>query len=78
MVCGGAGFFLGWLTLATAYRDREHAVRLADNAADVGMMLVRPVIDLRAPERAQGAATVSRCDGYGGFCAWMRTLIVAL
>ena len=26
MICGGAGFFIGWLTLATAYFE-DHACR---------------------------------------------------
>ncbi|XVQ10756.1 hypothetical protein ACQP1W_51075 [Spirillospora sp. CA-255316] len=41
-VCGGSGFFLGWLPLATAYRD-DTWVPDADEARDV---LVRPAIPL--------------------------------
>jgi hypothetical protein len=40
--CGGAGFFLGWLPLATSYRDDTFGPD-ADEARDV---LVRPAIPL--------------------------------
>ncbi|GAB3906674.1 hypothetical protein GCM10029964_103740 [Kibdelosporangium lantanae] len=33
MVCGGAGYFLGWLTLATSFRDQHYANWVAENPA---------------------------------------------
>lgn len=42
-VCGGAGFFLGWLTLATSYRDETH---LQINTNDARDILIRPAIPL--------------------------------
>ncbi|WP_238007875.1 hypothetical protein KZZ52_30165 [Dactylosporangium sp. AC04546] len=45
-VCGGAGDFLSWLTLATAYRDAEYAEFLQREGANVDQFLVRPAIPL--------------------------------
>lgn len=47
MICGGAGFFLGWLTLATSFRDTHYANWLAENAEHVDQMYLRPVIEVR-------------------------------
>ncbi|MFI0797068.1 hypothetical protein ACH4OY_30955 [Micromonospora rubida] len=44
--CGGSGFFLGWLTLATAYRDKEFGEWLASDDGYADEILTRPVIDL--------------------------------
>jgi hypothetical protein len=44
---GGSGFFLGWLTLATAYRDRDYVTWVAENPDEIDQLLVRPVIPLR-------------------------------
>ena len=46
-ICGGAGFFLGWLPLATAYRNPDCGVRSAteQNIADT-YHRVRRVIPL--------------------------------
>ncbi len=44
-VCGGAGSFLSWLTIATAYRDVHYAAVVA-NDDSFGTMRVRPVIPL--------------------------------
>jgi hypothetical protein len=46
VVCGGAGFFLGWLTIATAYRDLGFGEWLNSEHGYVDEVLVRPVIDL--------------------------------
>lgn len=44
--CGGTGFFPGWLTLATAYRDKDFGAWL--NSADgyIDELLIRPVVDM--------------------------------
>ncbi|MEV0610964.1 hypothetical protein AB0I61_31880 [Polymorphospora rubra] len=44
--CGGDGFFLGWLTLATAYRDNEFGQWLASDDGYASEILTRPVIGL--------------------------------
>ncbi|WP_117670182.1 hypothetical protein [Micromonospora sp. MW-13] len=44
--CGGMGFFLGWLTLATAYRDAGFGAWLNSDDGYVNELLLRPVIDL--------------------------------
>ncbi|MFI7648548.1 hypothetical protein ACIBTZ_21030 [Micromonospora sp. NPDC049460] len=44
--CGGSGFFLGWLTLATAYRDRDFGQWLASGDRYAHEILTRPVINL--------------------------------
>jgi hypothetical protein len=44
--CGGSGFFLGWLTLATAYRDKEFGEWLASGDGYADEVLTRPVIEL--------------------------------
>ncbi len=44
--CGGAGFFLGWLTLATAYRDRDFGAWLESDDRYVTELLIRPVAEL--------------------------------
>jgi hypothetical protein len=53
VICGGDGggmvhyeFFLGWLTLATSFRDAHYAQWIADNAEDVDQMYIRPVIQV--------------------------------
>ena len=43
MACGGVGFFLGWLPLATAFRDPFASAWSADETGDV---LVRPALPL--------------------------------
>lgn len=43
---GGTDFFLGWLTLATAYRDMEFGAWLNSGDGYVDEILVRPVIDV--------------------------------
>jgi hypothetical protein len=45
-VCGGSGFFLGWLTLATAYRDKQFGARLNSRSGSMRELLIRPVIDM--------------------------------
>ncbi|WP_091653368.1 hypothetical protein [Micromonospora pallida] len=44
--CGGSGFFLGWLTLATAYRDTDFGQWLASEDGYADEILTRPVIEL--------------------------------
>ncbi|WP_328345906.1 hypothetical protein [Micromonospora sp. NBC_00421] len=44
--CGGSGFFLGWLTLATAYRDGDFGRWLASDDGYADEILTRPVISL--------------------------------
>lgn len=44
--CGGTGFFLGWLTLATAYRDRDFGTWLDSDDRYVTELLIRPVAEL--------------------------------
>ncbi len=45
VVCGGAGSFLSWLTIATAYRDTDYAARVASDDG-FGTMRIRPAIPL--------------------------------
>lgn len=45
--CGGSGFFTGWLTLATAYRDEDFGTWLNSEDGYVDELLIRPVIDMR-------------------------------
>jgi hypothetical protein len=45
-ICGGEGFFLGWLPLATAYLDRAVCEPLKDGWP-LGFAFARPVVDLR-------------------------------
>jgi hypothetical protein len=44
--CGGCGFFLAWLTLATAYRDKQFGDWLASDDGYADEILTRPVIEL--------------------------------
>ncbi|WP_328653467.1 hypothetical protein OG598_06250 [Micromonospora sp. NBC_00330] len=44
--CGGSGFFLGWLTLATAYRDQDFGQWLASDDGYAEEILTRPVLEL--------------------------------
>jgi hypothetical protein len=44
--CGGSGFFLGWLSLATSYRDAEFGSWLNTDDGYIDRILVRPIIDL--------------------------------
>jgi hypothetical protein len=45
MICGGSGFFLGWLGLATAFRDPEFAeFAEQDPETTHGSYFVRPVL----------------------------------
>jgi hypothetical protein len=46
MMCGGVGFFLAWLTLATSYRDTDHGDWTVQNDDDPLKNLVRPAIPL--------------------------------
>jgi hypothetical protein len=56
--CGGDGFFVGWVTIATAYRNIEFGEWLNSDDGYVDELLVRPVIDLIAahtePQQAGG------------------------
>jgi hypothetical protein len=42
----GSGFFLSWLTLATAFRDAEHAAWVNEHADELEQILIRPAIVL--------------------------------
>ncbi|GAA1805669.1 hypothetical protein GCM10009682_29410 [Luedemannella flava] len=44
--CGGSGYFVGWLTLATAYRNAEFGAWLASDDGYEDKIRTRPVIDL--------------------------------
>ncbi|WP_218028379.1 hypothetical protein [Nocardia yamanashiensis] len=44
--CGGSGFFLGWLTLATAYRDKDFGAWANSDDRYVTELLLRPVAEL--------------------------------
>lgn len=44
--CGGMGFFVGWVTLATAYRDQAFGAWLDSESRYVHELLVRPIVDL--------------------------------
>ncbi|MQY31320.1 hypothetical protein [Nocardia aurantia] len=43
--CGGTGFFLGWLTLATSFRDKEFGAWLDSGDGYTAEMLIRPVVE---------------------------------
>lgn len=45
-VCGGAGFFLGWLPLATAYFDEQHCQRDPSDPLMIGYTVARRVLTL--------------------------------
>ncbi|GIE86054.1 hypothetical protein [Actinoplanes regularis] len=45
VVCGGAGSFLSWLTIATAYRDTVYGDDVASDDS-FGTMRIRPAIPL--------------------------------
>ncbi|HYQ02348.1 MAG TPA: hypothetical protein VER96_26930 [Polyangiaceae bacterium] len=47
MICGGAGFFVGWLTLATAYFEPDVLRREPLATVDVGYTIARRVLPLR-------------------------------
>ncbi len=44
--CGGSGFFLGWLTLATAYRDKDFGAWLVSDDRYISELLIRPVAEM--------------------------------
>ncbi|WP_218022348.1 formylglycine-generating enzyme family protein [Nocardia amamiensis] len=44
--CGGSGFFLGWLTLATAYRDKDFGAWLESDNRYITELLIRPVAEM--------------------------------
>ncbi|WP_431874880.1 hypothetical protein [Micromonospora marina] len=44
--CGGSGFFLGWLTIATAFRDEDFGRWSASDEGYADEILTRPVIEL--------------------------------
>jgi hypothetical protein len=45
--CGGSGFFVGWLTLATAYRDADFGAWLNSPDGYIDELFIRPVIEIR-------------------------------
>ncbi|MEU8007282.1 hypothetical protein AB0B66_39490 [Catellatospora sp. NPDC049111] len=45
-ICGGAGDFFSWTTLATAYRNPEFGEQMNADRAYVDEVLLRPVVDL--------------------------------
>ena len=45
-ICGGAGFFLAWLTLATAYFEKDTCEIDPDSGIDVGYTIGRRVLQL--------------------------------
>jgi hypothetical protein len=45
-ICGGVGFFLGWLTLASAYFDTQASRYEADSDLYPGFVFARRVLDL--------------------------------
>jgi hypothetical protein len=45
-ICGGTGFFIGWLTLATAYFQDEFCRRDPQEPIDVGYIVGRRVLEL--------------------------------
>lgn len=45
-VCGGAGFFISWLTLATAYFEREACRHDREEVIDLGYTVGRRVLEL--------------------------------
>lgn len=46
-VCGGYGVFWTWLTLATAFRDREFGEWVSSDDGFIDELLIRPVVRLR-------------------------------
>ncbi|MCG5445786.1 hypothetical protein NIE79_004308 [Micromonospora sp. NIE79] len=50
--CGGSGFFLGWLALATAYRDEDFGQWLASDDGYAEEILTRPVLELSEQRRS--------------------------
>ncbi|MBF6466493.1 hypothetical protein IU427_15080 [Nocardia beijingensis] len=44
--CGGSGFFLGWLTLATAYRDKDFGAWLNSDDRYITELRIRPVAEV--------------------------------
>lgn len=47
-LCGGSGFFVGWLTLATAYFEEHFCRHEADEKIPAGYTVGRRVLDLNA------------------------------
>jgi hypothetical protein len=47
MICGGAGWFLSWLTLATAYRDTDLTEYLREHDGQDAALYLRPAITLQ-------------------------------
>jgi len=47
MICGGAGFFVGWLTLATAYFEPHACQRDPAEPISPGYTIGRRVLPLR-------------------------------
>jgi len=47
MLCGGAGFFIGWLTLATAYFEDHSCKHDATEPISTGYTVGRRVLELR-------------------------------
>jgi hypothetical protein len=45
-ICGGSGWFLGWLTLATAYRDKAFGAWLNSGHGYIDELHIRPVVDM--------------------------------
>jgi len=46
LICGGVGFFLGWLTLATAYCEADTCERHPEEPVDSGYTIGRRVLPL--------------------------------
>ncbi len=44
--CGGIGYFIGWLTLATAFRDNDFGKWLNSPNGYVDSVLIRPVVEI--------------------------------
>lgn len=47
MICGGTGFYIGWLTLATAYFEDHACKHDVDQTIDPGYTIGRRVLELR-------------------------------